>query len=374
LKTPTPIIGLVLVIVCLCGVSEAATWYVGSGGFLRIQEAIDASAPGDTIRIGPGWHSYWTLFEDNRVYAQVTKDNLRFIGAGMNATFVGPTTPQHGYGEAPSGFYAKLSWGVQRVAFEDLAAVNVYSGIRCDGPNLEILRCRFLGSNDGLKASLPSGGTIADCRFENSSFNEDNGIFLVYPSSGVIVTDCTFESQWSGISDGGGGTILVSNCRFDECRTGLSVFLGTNATVRQSEFSCVMGLTMYRATAEVADCIFEEAVFNNLRIRYSSLRGTGNIFGGGGESTIYCQDAVEVNLHNNHIFSTGTPYVSCVQYSNPPLRIHHLENNYWGINDVDAINALIESCPYMQVDIEPLADGPVQTESTTWGAVKSLFR
>ncbi len=166
----------------------------------------------------------------------------------------------------------------------------------------------------------------------------------------------------------------MSNCGFFDCRVGLSASFGTNVTLRESEFDGTMDLTLYYASAEVTNCTFEEAVTNNLRIRYSSLSGTGNIFAGGGASTIYCQDAVAIELHNNHIFSLGTPYVQCAQYYNPPMRVHHLENNYWGTDDVDAIYALIENCPYMQVDIEPIADGPVQTETATWGAVKSLFR
>ncbi len=60
-------------------------------------------------------------------------------------------------------------------------------------------------------------------------------------------------------------------------------------------------------------------------------------------------------------------------------RIINLENNYWGTTDT----ALIDQWIYdgndnenvdVFIDYLPLADGPVQTESTTWGAVKTLFR
>ena len=61
----------------------------------------------------------------------------------------------------------------------------------------------------------------------------------------------------------------------------------------------------------------------------------------------------------------------------PQPRIINLENNYWGTTDT----ALLDQWIYdgndnedvdIFIDYLPLADGPVQTESTTWGAVKSL--
>jgi len=63
----------------------------------------------------------------------------------------------------------------------------------------------------------------------------------------------------------------------------------------------------------------------------------------------------------------------------PEPRIINLENNYWGTTDT----ALLDQWIYdgndnenvdIFIDYLPLADGPVLTESTTWGAVKSLFR
>jgi hypothetical protein len=96
---------------------------------------------------------------------------------------------------------------------------------------------------------------------------------------------------------------------------------------------------------------------------------------GGGEAALKCASAASVELHDNHIFSSGSLYFLCSSYAVPPLRIHHLENNYWGTTDLEAIWALIDdSCPYLEVEIEPIAEQPVSTERVTWGAVKSLFR
>ena len=42
---------------CTVLLAHASTWHVerdGSGDFTTIQPAVDASAPGDTIHIGPG--------------------------------------------------------------------------------------------------------------------------------------------------------------------------------------------------------------------------------------------------------------------------------------------------------------------------------
>lgn len=59
-----------------------------------------------------------------------------------------------------------------------------------------------------------------------------------------------------------------------------------------------------------------------------------------------------------------------------------LTDNYWGTDDPAQIAAWIHdyndySPPnpgcWVVIDFEPFADQPVQTEQTTWGAVKSLF-
>lgn len=78
------------------GPALARTWRVelnGTGDYTDIQPAVEAAAPGDTIRIGPGrfdvFHPItapaWT--EDTIV--GVLKDNLTFIGSGKEVTFLG---------------------------------------------------------------------------------------------------------------------------------------------------------------------------------------------------------------------------------------------------------------------------------------------
>jgi hypothetical protein len=69
----------------------------GSGDYTIIQDAVDAAASGDTIRIGPG------RFAENNptpcttyipfVRIWVPQDVLTIIGAGPEETIIGPVEP-----------------------------------------------------------------------------------------------------------------------------------------------------------------------------------------------------------------------------------------------------------------------------------------
>ena len=95
-------------------------------------------------------------------------------------------------------------------------------------------------------------------------------------------------------------------------------------------------------------------------------------------------DALIVNsdIRDNHFLREGDTawWVWMVDYYPlPEPRIIDLENNYWGTTDTALLDQwILDGNDNENVDIFidylPLADGPVQTESTTWGAVKSLFR
>ena len=360
------------------GVAWSATLHVGGGGeYVRIQDAIDAAAPGDTIRIASGWYSDWTLFEDDPLYARITKDALTFIGAGADQTFVGPAVYHHEQFHSSTAFYAKASWGVQEVAFEDLTAINTDLGIRCDGPALRVLRCGVSAAFAGINASLPLGGDIGACEFHGLENEFVTGVSLAAPSTDVSIAGCIFrDCSFNGISHIGSGTVDVFDCQFVHCGTGVQLQAGPTGTISNCTFSGLTGVVLAGwASCAIRDCIFEEATNYNLYISRSALTGLYNVFGGGGRSTIYMEEGPStVEMHFSHIFSAGTPYVMCWGFESPPVQTMHLESNYWGINDAAGIYANMELCPNLAVEVEPLADGPVPTEAVTWGAVKSLFR
>jgi hypothetical protein len=79
--------------------SQASTWRVerdGSGDFTTIQPAVDVSAPGDTILIGPGNYTEAHSVQLNGfslptdVFVNVLVGDLTFIGSDANEVIIGP--------------------------------------------------------------------------------------------------------------------------------------------------------------------------------------------------------------------------------------------------------------------------------------------
>ena len=104
------IVSLLVIMTCLCLTFDvqAHTWLVekdGSGDFTIIQDALDAAASGDTVRIGPG------RFEDFKQYtypggtpvivANVQVAHMTLIGAGSEATIIGSEVFDGPYPDPP---------------------------------------------------------------------------------------------------------------------------------------------------------------------------------------------------------------------------------------------------------------------------------
>ena len=87
-------------------------------------------------------------------------------------------------------------------------------------------------------------------------------------------------------------------------------------------------------------------------------------------------------VSDNHFLRVGdTAYWVWVEDYFPvtnPYTIN-LENNYWGTTDTALLDRWIydgydDEDVHVWIDYQPMLDAPVQTQSATWGAVKSLFR
>ena len=95
-------------------------------------------------------------------------------------------------------------------------------------------------------------------------------------------------------------------------------------------------------------------------------------------ATVYVSTQSTVQLNNNHIFHDGELAVMLRWFFNE-LVPQDLTNNYWGTTDADSIAMWIQdinddSSIHSAANYLPIADGPVPTESTSWGAVKAMFR
>jgi len=262
--------------------APATTWVVDPGGFgdfLTIQEAIDASAPGDTIVVNPG------------VYVEelVVPVTVTIAGAGVGQTIVRPATSLPGSG--PGSQLDTTTW-LARVAADDV----VLSGISFEGDNPDlggpvdarggIVTDFTAGTFDGLTvigcevadvayrgiyaAAGGSGHTLSSNTVRNVSqqFLDSVGIFL-YGAVGEArnnhVSDCSIGI---GFQSGGGGDLtdnLLEGCdlgllangstspvtmadnTFDDCAQGMQgIAVNTTVSIQgNTATGCTTGLTLF---------------------------------------------------------------------------------------------------------------------------------
>ena len=121
------------ILMAIATAAHSHTWHVaqdGSGDFTVIQAAVDAAQDGDTISIGPGHYTEFTVVpgygqHPDGGFVNVMLDgtkSLTFIGAGPEATIIGPLEYTFSYARSQFGFLCEPGSAAIRV--ENLRVVN----------------------------------------------------------------------------------------------------------------------------------------------------------------------------------------------------------------------------------------------------------
>lgn len=367
--------------------ASARTWRVelnGSGDFADIQPAVDASSAGDTILIGPGrfatFHPCVAPAWTEPTIVWVTKDNLSFLGSGQESTILGPTTYFGPPGRDPKGF---CSFGGFSGTIKDLTIENIECGVHWEAGSVVIENCTVSGDN-------------------NPAF-----IGMGLWSQGATIRNCTIDTRFAGDAcaiGAGGRDITFENCSFPGYGNGVFVTDGSQNTrfigCRFSRSTHAM-IFDQMAQGSMSDCSFEGIQANAFTIRASAhvgldrvridgastgiaafsgavVTGTNMILGDTrSEGLLACCNSF-VTITNSHFLPAQGYAVRCVS-TWASASILNLTGNYWGTADAEAIRALIWDANDTSetngvVSFEPFTDGPVPTESTSWGDVKVLFR
>jgi hypothetical protein len=360
----------------------------GTGDFSIIYEAVDASAAGDTILIGPG------RFEDYRLeleYAWETyccvhasSKDLTLIGSGSELTTIGF---EHFDPHYPH-FVIGISSVHSDLVIKNLTVSGVYDGfafwegeslriqncniVECDiGVNTEAIvsttidHCRIIRTvNYGVVGTNPNGVSITDCEFINTSRFAISGIGGV----GWCVRDTEIYGGYGGIQFSQGARGIVERCHVQVA--------GGNPPAIGLKTGSIFSLY---------ENVFEGDVWAaSFQTGGTTVIARNNLFIGGTGTTLEII-RTPMDFHQNHIINGGGTSVAALWERGSLIEpvVVDLTENYWGTDDPAQIAEWIfdyndydppnPGC-WVIIDFEPFADQPVQTESTTWGAVKSLFR
>jgi hypothetical protein len=387
------ILAVLLVALGAAGAAEARTWYVerdGSGDFTVIQDAVDAAASGDTIRIGPGRFDEgqmvsppgWTEY----VRVLVSQAELTIVGSGAS-TIIGQTETWDLSQGRHKGIVAHGWWGNQHIVIRDIRFENMGEAILVGGSNTaEVLDCSFWHN---FRSTVTFDGNVLyvqDCRFENVERNgyhvlaldqgrveiRDSELLLYHYHQWVqqavnftnvaegLIEDCVFRGGM-GVSVGTTGSTEVRRCLFEN-QWYASTNVGDRGTLVIEEctyrnVNVAIGVDVYNVTVIVRNCVVESVI----------------------DCSVHVNDRMHVSIQDSDLAhgERGAVYVLNCSTSPPPIL--DFTNNYWGTDDPEEIAALIRDrnddpavCAY--VNFVPFRSHSVPVQQQTWTEVKGLFR
>ncbi|MBK8168042.1 MAG: right-handed parallel beta-helix repeat-containing protein [bacterium] len=369
--------------------AEARTWRVekdGSGDFTVIQHAVDASASGDTIMIGPGRYSEYTdhTYAGNlwHIYVHILSGSVTLIGVGEGDTVIGPESPgtweSWEYAAGVSYWPAIAS---DSLAIEHLSVEDVVHGVYAQSGTIAVSNCTIRRTKLGIWIYTP--GAVRACRFEGIY---GTGVVASSPSHDVTVTQCELRDTISAFYFGGVANVAVRENNVMGCQSVGFLDQSSGSVVRNSlSVTIGDGLIVYGpGSYAIADNVFDG--------------GTANIYFGLGASNAICErnvfrgsrdTAIEIatctpRITNNDIFKDRGYAVALGGFGQAPDRFVNMSGNYWGTASRDSISAWIMDAndpadpPYSPehgfVIFEPFSSVPVPTQKKSLGGVKALYR
>ncbi|MBU8922553.1 MAG: right-handed parallel beta-helix repeat-containing protein [Bacteroidales bacterium] len=369
-------------------VGHASTWFVekdGSGDFTVIQDAFDAAAAGDTIRIGPGrFEDYQSTSYPGGVYDIVGNNHLgdlTVIGAGADMTIIG--SEDGSQWERPTGFNndGYLTGGTFYLSGVTLEG-NKY-GVISEGGSFDIEGCVFQKCTFGIWSMV--NGRISNCKFDDMA---DGGILAISPGHDLIVEDCEFLNCSSkGFYFQSSPRMNVISCTFNNCQTA-GYFDHCSGSIEKCTVTEHLGIGFIIRSSGRVDVT--ENSLDGGWVNISTAGGynddiniNGNTLSGSELESIRIENSLP-QIHGNHILRGERYAVRLKSFSlNEEDLFIDMTNNYWGTTDTDSIAAWIydgndEYDPVWGIKafvvFEPFSTVPLPAEKKSLGGFKSMFR
>ncbi|MBU2501767.1 right-handed parallel beta-helix repeat-containing protein [bacterium] len=363
----------------------------GSGEFSILQHALDAAASGDTILVGPG--EYTEMFPvkypgyawDVEVAGHVTVSELTIIGAGPEVTIIGQANQNIDYVHYSP---IALGWdGGVSCRIENATLRNSFHGfLAFDGP-IFVNNCRFVDNVEGLWwINVGSGGWVKNSTFYTSYVSSHALLNMYGTGGGALVDNCIFSDAphgyavlLSGVDD-----IAINNCEIFNARIGVQISAGAGCLIRDTRIhDCEFyGLTM---TAVAPRCEIRDSEISGGKMAVwvdaeGVLAATQTIFTGGTTGVMKFVNTAPAYVRYCDLIKGSSAYsIDCVQLVDYGNMQHDFLGNYWGTGDAALIASWIHDIhddPAILAEVlyTPFYGGPVDTETTSWGDLKALWR
>jgi Right handed beta helix region len=374
---------IIVVFATVPGLSQGRTWFVekdGSGDYTIIQDAIDAAAAGDTVRIGPGrfddYGTYTYPGGEYEIVANNTIGSLTIIGAGADVTYVGVATDDPVYLSA--GFFNVATPTDGSFSITDLSVEGKFFGFITENAcEFLVANCTFRDCTYAVESFV--SGSVSVCQFIDI---DDIGISAFAPGRDLTVTNCEFVRCGSyGFLFQGSPNMNVSSCTFTDCFVG-GYFDISSGSVSDCSFGIAPGGTGLgfdgNGQVLISGCTISNAYRNLYIVGASNLIFEGNIFNPTEAESINICNCTPV-FHNNHILP-GSGYSVYLGCSLPSEGHLDLTNNYWGTTEPDSIAAWIFDANdvggprFGTVDFEPFSATPLPADRPSFEGFKAMFR
>ena len=394
---------LFLIVIFFSPLAEAETWYVekdGSGDFSVIQDAINASSSGDTIRVGAGRFNDHTIDycteSDSPARVILNKEELTLIGSGPENTIIGQTEPW----ELSQGRHMGIvvgRCGNLRYSISNLKVENSFYGI-LGGIGTE-------GKIDGCVLSGHYYGCLihsADVQINNCIFHSpvvsipEPAQVVFFGANNFFITDCQFMSttvpglRTKHFINQSPAFVFVGNSSFEGGAIGVWS-AGVQTSVNSCSFADLssFGVGCNGDDVTITDCLFsgvavgvaETNAWNHLEIERCEFNNISEAtFITSLSSTGFFHDCL---LEKGERFVVDVPIFNVKTRDTEKGEIPHFDmtDNWWGTTDPDSIQAWIQDgndfpeYPFFHViDFEPFKGVAVPVEKTSLGGLKSFFR
>lgn len=393
---------LCIVLSLSCGSARATTWYVdqaGVNGVTTIQEAVDAAASGDTIRVGPGFyddiHYLPPPWEEDVAVVQVRQEELTIIGAGPEETIIG----QHIDWEPTQGDLRGIVGGREngsneRLNIQAVGIEGLLQGVLVQGGGvLNVQNCRFRRLHSSIMLYAPSvqagdSAFVENCDFEAWESYLANQHVWTYLWNYLSVKTSTFSMPEIAIwhIPFHGKSIHMEDCQLNNGNLGVSLVC-EEASFKNILFnSQEVSIQAQHGLVTVENC-----QINDTRVALVDYEYDGGVRWGVSGLTV--SNVSEATLRyrflsggyiRNSILAAGDKYVVKHYFDKKSERTDYyafdMTDNWWGTTDPDSIQALIydgNDDPDVRnlIDYSPFKSEPlVGVKRSSLSGFKALFR